>query len=301
MYRTASGRSRCASAAQTDRLSRPGAAGGRQLQPPDGAADAVLRVHAGFGDGAHGREVHPARGLQHRATFRPAHGLARSARLKLSSMITSGAMTSGPRPVAPGCRPPPPPWSGGRRRPGRGGRHSPTPPQAATWLSLIRMASSRPKRWLTPPPQRTAYFSSARRPGVVLRVSTMRARGPSTADIGPGQGGDPREAAQQVQRRALGRQQGAGIALDAGQPRRRRRWSPSPTTVRTSLADPGQDRQPCAGQAGHDAIAGGPRRPPTAARRVDAGLGGDVAGPAEILGQGGLSTMGRPAGRARAG
>ena len=27
-------------------------------------------------------------------------------------------------------------------------------------------------RWLLPPPQRTAYFSSTRRPGVVLRVST---------------------------------------------------------------------------------------------------------------------------------
>ncbi len=43
------------------------------------------------------------------------------------------------------------------------------------------MASSRPKRWFTPPPQRTAYFSRARRPGVVLRVSVMRARVPRTA------------------------------------------------------------------------------------------------------------------------
>ena len=46
------------------------------------------------------------------------------------------------------------------------------------WLSLISTASSRPKRWLTPPPQRTAYFSSARRPGVVLRVSAIARRVP---------------------------------------------------------------------------------------------------------------------------
>ena len=36
-------------------------------------------------------------------------------------------------------------------------------------------------RWFTPPPQRTAYFSSARRPGVVLRVSRTRAPVPSSA------------------------------------------------------------------------------------------------------------------------
>ena len=48
------------------------------------------------------------------------------------------------------------------------------------WLSLISMASSRPKRWLKPPPQRTAYFSSARRPGVVLRVQQMRVCVPAT-------------------------------------------------------------------------------------------------------------------------
>src|SRR5262245_12975282 len=54
------------------------------------------------------------------------------------------------------------------------------PPATAMWLSLISMASSSPKRWLKPPPQRTAYFSSARSPGVVLRVQQMRVRAPST-------------------------------------------------------------------------------------------------------------------------
>ena len=48
------------------------------------------------------------------------------------------------------------------------------PPATAMWLSLISTASSRPKRWLKPPPQRTAYFCRARSPGVVLRVQTRR-------------------------------------------------------------------------------------------------------------------------------
>ena len=43
------------------------------------------------------------------------------------------------------------------------------------WLSLSIAASERLKRWLKPPPQVTAYFSMARSPGVVFRVSTMRA------------------------------------------------------------------------------------------------------------------------------
>ena len=45
------------------------------------------------------------------------------------------------------------------------------PPATATWLSLISTQSASEARWLRPPPQRTAYFSSSRSPGVVLRVS----------------------------------------------------------------------------------------------------------------------------------
>ena len=41
--------------------------------------------------------------------------------------------------------------------------------------------SLRLNRWLTPPPQRTAYFCSARQPGRVLRVSRTRADVPSSA------------------------------------------------------------------------------------------------------------------------
>src|SRR5659263_734237 len=62
----------------------------------------------------------------------------------------------------------------------------PTPPRArriacgklpaiAMWLSLMRTASYSPNRWFTPPPARTAAFSSARSPGVVFRVHAMRA------------------------------------------------------------------------------------------------------------------------------
>ena len=58
---------------------------------------------------------------------------------------------------------------------------SATPPAAITWLSLTRAASDRPIRWLAPPPIRTAYFSSARSPGIVLRVSRTIAAVPARA------------------------------------------------------------------------------------------------------------------------
>ncbi len=56
-----------------------------------------------------------------------------------------------------------------------------TPPAAATWLSLISAASPSPIRWFGPPPQRTAYFSSWRSPGVVLRVSRTAHPVPASA------------------------------------------------------------------------------------------------------------------------
>ena len=48
------------------------------------------------------------------------------------------------------------------------------PPAKSTWLSLSRIMSKRPIRWLQPPPILTACFSSIRIPGVVLRVSNTR-------------------------------------------------------------------------------------------------------------------------------
>ena len=55
------------------------------------------------------------------------------------------------------------------------------PPAAAMWFSLIRIASYSPTRWLRAAAAATAAFSSARRPGVVLRVSSTCAPVPSHA------------------------------------------------------------------------------------------------------------------------
>ena len=111
----------------------------------------------------------------------------------------------------------------------------PTPPAAAMWFSLIRIASNRPKRWFVPPPARTAAFSSARRPGVVLRVSRIRAPVPSTArTYARRQRRDAAEALQEVQRGALAGQERGGAARDAqhGPPGSRH----SPSGARRSIA-----------------------------------------------------------------
>ena len=51
----------------------------------------------------------------------------------------------------------------------------------ARWLSFTRTKSDNDPRWFTPPPARTAAFSRARRPGVVLRVSHTRQAGLAAA------------------------------------------------------------------------------------------------------------------------
>ena len=85
---------------------------------------------------------------------------------------------------------------------------APSPPASATWFSLIRIASSSPSRWLRPPPAATAAFSSARSPGVVLRVSRISRPGASHGlDEAGGQGGDAGEVAEQVERRPLAGEQ----------------------------------------------------------------------------------------------
>ena len=76
-------------------------------------------------------------------------------------------------------RAPPRPRRASRPRPRSAGRSASAatagaiPPARRRWFSFTRIASSSPARWFVPPPQRTAYFSSARRPGVVLRVSRI--------------------------------------------------------------------------------------------------------------------------------
>ena len=119
---------------------------------------------------------------------------------------------------------------------------------------MTRTASDRLPRWLCPPPARTAAFSSARSPGVVLRVSRTRVAGLAAAhgvDEAPGQGGHARQVAEEVEGGALG-----------GEDRPQR----SPTVATTS---PAADRRPV-----------GPVASRHGDRRVDLGEGLDGAGPA---------------------
>ena len=58
-------------------------------------------------------------------------------------------------------------WPGLRIRE-RACQHFAKPPPSEMWLFLIRMPSERSSRWFSPPPQRTAYLSSTRRPGIGL-------------------------------------------------------------------------------------------------------------------------------------
>src|SRR5258708_7251881 len=71
-----------------------------------------------------------------------------------------------PAPRAPPPPPPPAPAPGGAVAGGRARARS-------TGLPLIRRAPHKPSLWFAPPPAATAYFSRARSPGVVLRVSEM--------------------------------------------------------------------------------------------------------------------------------
>ena len=173
-------------------------------------------------------------GLQLAATGDERHSLGGLGGREVVEQDQVRAGVRPPRPAAPGSRPPPRP---GPRGTGCGPPRTPaaTPPAATTWLSLTRAASHRPIRWLTPPPQRTAYFSSARRPGRGLAgVADAGTRAGQGIGPGGGGGGHAGQVAQQVQRRALADQQGAGPARDgehdvpALRPGRRRRGRSSP-------------------------------------------------------------------------
>ena len=113
----------------------------------------------------------------------------------------------------------------------------PTPPRAAMWLSFTSTASERLMRWFAPPPQRTAYFSTARSPGRVLRVSlTTAPRTGHGADHGRRGSGDPGQVGDEVEDGALGGQERVGRAAQLGDhgagagpgPRRRRAAWPAP-------------------------------------------------------------------------
>ena len=114
------------------------------------------------------------------------------------------------------------------RRARRRRRPSATPPASRTWLSLIRTRSYSPKRWFVPPPTRTAYFSSARSVGVVLRVSSIVMRPAGGVHVSRVAVAMPRHPLQQVERCPLGCQQRARPAPRRRRaPCRRRRGSPS--------------------------------------------------------------------------
>ena len=155
------------------------------------------------------------------------------------------------------------------------------------WLSLIRIPSSSPARWLVPPPARTAYFSSARSVGVVLRVSRIVIRAAGGVDEPARQRRDPGQPLQKIERRPFG---GQHRAPPCPRPPRRRRPARSDRRRRVLSVN----------AAPRDRAAGTPR-PRRRGRRctqsdlaritprprsvgVDRRLGRDVA-PAEVLGE----------------
>ena len=180
--------------------------GAEWVSAPDGEV-----VDAGLGDGAArgpgSARRWPRAGPGRRSARRP-----RAARRGPCCRAAPGRRRRrAPRAAGRGSRPRPRPAVRASARGRLEGR--PTPPAATTWLSLTSAASDSDIRWLTPPPQRTAYFSSARRPGVVLRVSRTAAPVPSTASTQRRvSGGDAGQVAEQVQRGALAGEQVAGRA-----------------------------------------------------------------------------------------
>ena len=119
-------------------------------------------------------------------------------------------------------------------------------------------------------------------------IDDPRARAFHGVHIGPGQGGDARQTAHQVQRHALGAQQGASIGVDPGEP------GPGAdlSAVLGHRLEVGggvelQDRQTGAGEAADNAgLAAGEHGAQARVRR-HAGLRGHIARPAQVLGQGG--------------
>jgi hypothetical protein len=86
-------------------------------------------------------------------------------------------------------------------------------------------------RWFAPPPARTAYFSSFRQPGVVLRVSRIWPSVPAHRGHVPArERGDAGEPLQEVERDALGREQPARVAGDEEHRRARPDLPPRPRT-----------------------------------------------------------------------
>ena len=158
-----------------------------------------------------------------------------------------------------------------------------TPPAASTWLSLTIAMSLRPNRWFTPPPQRTAYFCSARQSGSVLRVSSTRRLGAvERLDPARGGGGDAGEVGGEVERGALGGEQAAGRAGDAHDDVTGGDAGPSGTRSVIATSSPSTTAKTRAATP-RPATTPGSRAAKSAAPRASAGMvavAGDVVGSA---------------------
>ena len=186
-------------------------------------------IHAGLGDRPKRRQRHAAGRLQQDARRRcvpPPHRLAQQNPASCCPAIRCPA-----GPPAPRRTPPDRPLrfpAGSAIRMARARRTASAtaagpPPTAARWLSLMRTPSPRPMRWLWPPPRRTAYFSSRRQPGVVLRVSNTWQGSPATAwTYFAVCVATPLSRCTKFSRGSLAGQDGAHPAADDGQHRPRR-------------------------------------------------------------------------------
>ena len=90
------------------------------------------------------------------------------------------------------------------------------PASTARWLSFASTASESEKRWLCPPPSRTACRSSDAQAGRRLAgVDDARRGAGDRLDVAGGEGGDARHPLHEVEGDALGPQHGARRAVDA--------------------------------------------------------------------------------------
>ena len=121
-------------------------------------------------------------------------------------------------------------------RPGHNARARATAaviPRPARWLSFTSTNSDSEPRWFTPPPARTAAFSTARSPGSVLRVSQIARRRSRGLDEPAGERRHPRQVAQEVERGAL-----AGEHASAAGPDTSPSLAPRPTASPSSTSQP---------------------------------------------------------------
>ena len=107
---------------------------------------------------------------------------------RLAHLVERSHSTSIGRPV--------PPARAARRPAG-------SPPASREVVVLDRIPSSRPKRWFVPPPQRTAYFSSARSPASSCACRGRRAGALDRVDEAACERRDAGEAAEEVERGPL--------------------------------------------------------------------------------------------------